>query len=208
VRAARELNGAVIPPDGIFSFNRTVRSWSIDNGYVRAPVSFNGELVPAFGGGVCQVSTTLYNAALLSGLEIVERHRHVFVPGYIAAGRDAAVAHPDLDLRIRNPYPVPVAIVAACEGDRILVRLRCSARPAREFALVTEALGRTSSRDILVRRDGGSSRSLHRFRGAPGGRVVTYRTVTEGGREVRRERLSDDTYPAMRGISPLPEALP
>ncbi|MBC7807279.1 MAG: VanW family protein, partial [Akkermansiaceae bacterium] len=68
--AAQSLDGRVIAPGATFSFNQVVRGWSVDRGYVRAPVSFDGELVPAFGGGVCQASTTLYNAALLSGLGI------------------------------------------------------------------------------------------------------------------------------------------
>src|SRR5687767_11452496 len=87
--AAEAINGKAIAPGEVFSFNRAVKSWSVDQGYVKAPVSFDGELVRAFGGGVCQTSSTLYNAALLAGLPIIERHPHVFRPQYIAPGRDA-----------------------------------------------------------------------------------------------------------------------
>ena len=72
--SANELHGEMIPPEGVFSFNRAVKTWTSDEGYVKAPVSYDGELIPAYGGGVCQTSTTLYNAALLAGMPIVERH--------------------------------------------------------------------------------------------------------------------------------------
>src|SRR5690349_13198224 len=94
--AAAALDGKTIAPGAVFSFNQTVKSWSLDEGYVKAPVSFDGELVRAYGGGVCQTSTTLYNAALLAGLPILERHPHVFRPQYITPGRDAAVAQPGI----------------------------------------------------------------------------------------------------------------
>ena len=101
--AAEAINGKVIAPGEVFSFNRAVKSWTVDQGYVKAPVSFDGELVRAFGGGVCQTSTTLYNAALLAGCTVVERHPHSFRPLYCPPGRDAAVAYPGVDLRIKNP---------------------------------------------------------------------------------------------------------
>ena len=112
VRAAQALNGAVVAPGAVLSFNRTVGPWTADRGYLKAPVSFGGEIEPAWGGGVCQTSTTLYNAALLAGLEIVERHRHQWPPQYAPPGRDAAVAQYDIDLRIRNPHPWPVRLEA------------------------------------------------------------------------------------------------
>ena len=61
-RAAASINGQVIQPGGEFSFNKTVKSWSMDRGYVKAPVSYDGDLIREYGGGVCQTSTTLYNA--------------------------------------------------------------------------------------------------------------------------------------------------
>src|SRR5438132_13609304 len=62
--SANDLNGSIVPPGEVFSFNKAVKTWSADEGYVKAPVSYDGELVRAYGGGVCQTSTTLYNAAL------------------------------------------------------------------------------------------------------------------------------------------------
>ena len=138
--AARSLDGAVIAPHGTLSFNKSVRGWSADRGFVRAPVSFDGELIPAFGGGVCQTSTTLYNAALLAGLTPVERHHHVFAPQYVAPGRDAAVAYPSLDLKVQNPYPFSVRVRASATGAQLRVEIWGKSRPAQTWSLASRIL--------------------------------------------------------------------
>ncbi len=197
--AARSIDGRVIAPGGIFSFNRTVKSWSVDQGYVKALVSYDGEMVRAYGGGVCQTSTTLYNAALLAGLPIVERHPHVFVPHYIAPGRDAAVAFPGVDLRFRNPHPWPIRIRAVVRGERLEVSLAGAAKVPAKVRIESEMLSMTLPQRLtrVVARGSGSKRGsyLHSA-GAAGYRVVTYRIGSSG----RREWLSDDTYPAMNRV--------
>jgi vancomycin resistance protein YoaR len=200
--AARALNGVVIGPGATFSFNRTVRSWTVDRGYVKAPVSYDGELVRAFGGGVCQTSTTLYNAALLAGLDLVERHSHVFAPSYVAPGRDAAVAQYDIDLKIRNPYAWPVTIRAAAVGERLEVRIVGSRRPDAAIDVTTEVLAILPPARLTTGRDAlrSNGRTSLRSPGATGFRVVSHRVFVEQGRVVRRELLADDTYQAMNRI--------
>ncbi len=207
--AARALDGVVVAPGATLSFNRTVRSWTVDRGYVKAPVSYDGELVRAFGGGVCQTSTTFYNAALLAGLPVVERHSHVFAPSYVAPGRDAAVAQYDIDLRVRNPYSWPLRIEARISGDRLEVRLYGRERPRTLVEVTTDVLSTTVPArltQVIDRPDGAAGRSYLRTPGATGYRVLTYRTFSEDGRVVRRELLSDDAYPAMNRIVALMQA--
>jgi vancomycin resistance protein VanW len=206
--AAESLNEQVIPPGAVFSFNKTVKSWSADRGYVKAPVSYDGELVKAYGGGLCQTSTTLYNAALLAALPIVERHPHVFAPRYIAPGQDAAVAYPSIDLRFLNPFPWPLRIRARVYGDRLEVRLFGRERPnatARIVTQVVETQHPEKRTRVIVKPKGSAGRAYLRSPGLNGYRVVTYRVISENGREVRRERLSDDTYPAMNRVIALTE---
>jgi vancomycin resistance protein YoaR len=207
-RAAEALDGKIIAPGAVFSFNRTVRSWSLDEGYVKAPVSYDGELVKAYGGGVCQTSTTLYNAALLAGLPIVERHAHVFAPHYVPPGRDAAVAQYNIDLRFRNPYPWPLRIQASARSDRLDIRLLGRQHPPAHVEVTSEILSTMAPlrlTRILHRREGATGRAYIRNPGATGYRVVTYRIFSQAGREVRRERLADDTYEAMNRIVQLTE---
>jgi len=201
VLAAVSLNGAVLPPGGVFSFNHTVKSWSADQGYRKAPVSYDGELIPAFGGGVCQTSTTLYNAALRAGLPIVERHHHVFAPHYVPPGCDAAVAYPSIDLRFQNPYPWPLRIKATAEGDQLTVRIYGKRRPETAAEVIPHVLTASApDRLTYAVADAAPGRIFTRNPGRTGFRVVTYRVFLRGTQTVRRERLSDDTYPAMDRI--------
>lgn len=129
VLAAKRLHGLQIAPNAVWSFNQAVGPWVRSEGYVRAPVSYGGVLVPAWGGGVCQTSTTLYNAALLAGLEVVERHAHTIAPSYVAAGRDAAVAQGVADLKIRNPYPFPCRVEFVVRGTQLMCIISARATP-------------------------------------------------------------------------------
>jgi len=201
--AARALDGVVIAPGWTFSFNRTVRSWTMDRGYVKAPVSYDGELVRAFGGGVCQTSTTLYNAALLAGLTIAERHSHVFAPTYVVPGRDAAVAQYDIDLRLTNPYAWPLRLAARVQGDRLEVRILGRERPPEAVEIATDVLSTTVPArmvQFIDRPEGAEGRAYLRTPGATGYRVRAYRVFTAGGEVIRRELLSDDAYPAMNRV--------
>lgn len=199
-KAAKMLDGALIPPGAVFSFNRVVRSWSFDQGFLKAPVSYDGELVRAYGGGVCQTSTTLYNAALLANLPIVERHSHVFAAHYVPPGRDAAVAQKTIDLRFRNPYPWPIRIHASTTDDRLDIRIIGSELPDEQVAVESRLLDATRPQRLtrlVVLPNGTAGRTYLRNPGATGCRVITERVVLRGDREVRRERISDDTYEAM-----------
>jgi len=202
-KAAVAINNTVLQPGGEFSFNRTVRSWSLDRGYVKAPVSYDGELIRAYGGGVCQTSTTLYNAALLAGLTILERHPHEFAPHYVPPGRDAAVAQYDVDLRFRNPYNYPIRIVLDSSGDRLEARVMGARKPASAIAIETERLATVAPRRLTRLASNDPIRAKRRYLrnpGAFGRRVVSYRCYSHNGSTVRREMLGDDSYQAMNRV--------
>ena len=200
LRAARALDGVVIPPGQTLSFNQTVGPWTADRGYVKAPVSFSGDLVPAWGGGVCQTSTTLYNAALIAGLEVVQRQRHLWPPTYVPPGQDAAVAQYDIDLRLRNPYRWPVRVAARVSDDRIGFALTGRATgPMAEVTAGTRAV--VPPRQILhgdQRLPVGERHILNP--GRPGVRVSVYRAYLKGRRAGERELVSQDTYHPMNRI--------
>lgn len=200
--ALRALDGTYLQPGDEFSFNRTVGSWSGDRGYVKAPVSYNGDLVPSWGGGVCQASSTLYNAALLAGLEILERHRHQFPPRYVPPGQDAAVAHHNIDLRFRNPYEWPLRIEAQIEGDRVACRV-LSPRPLGRQIFVLREIRQVNWPGEVVSTSHSDDPSGVRWRvvnrGAPGVRVAVYREISEKG-ALKRSLVSEDTYPPMNRL--------
>ena len=99
---ARLIDGAMIPPNTTFSFNETTGERSADKGFLEAPVIINGELQTGLGGGVCQVSTTVFNAAYEAGLPIGSRTNHALYIDHYPQGRDATVNYPDIDLKFRN----------------------------------------------------------------------------------------------------------
>jgi vancomycin resistance protein YoaR len=186
--AASAIDGTVIPAGGVFSYNRKVRAWDTQPGYVRAPVSFGGAMVRALGGGVCQTSSTLYNAALLAGLQVLERHPHTVAPRYVPPGRDAAVAYPGIDLRLQNPHPFPITVRARADDDRVTVRMEAPRAIAQRIVIHTQTLSFAGPRRRLV------IGAPHGQPGAPGWRIVTSCTRFQPGAEPRTKRLSDDTY--------------
>ena len=119
--AARELDGVVLPPGAILSFNERVGPRLTERGYREAPVLVGGQFALDVGGGICQVSTTLYNAALLAGLQATSRSPHSIPVPYVSPGRDATVAYGLIDLRLQNPTAYPVALSARLEAGRLSV---------------------------------------------------------------------------------------
>lgn len=110
--ASQKIHQTFIPAGGIFSFNQVVGERTPEAGYDDAPVFMGGRLVPGIGGGICQVSSTLFNAALLSGMDIVERDTHFAPVSYIPVGLDATVAWGYIDFQFKNPYSHPIYVIA------------------------------------------------------------------------------------------------
>ncbi|EKU77559.1 VanW family protein [Veillonella seminalis] len=121
--ATDKINNVVIQPHQNFSFNEVVGERTAEAGYDDAPVFMNGTLVPGIGGGICQVSSTLFNSALLSGMKIVERTPHFAPVGYMPAGRDATVAYGYLDFIFSNPYNHPIYVLAHTSGDTLTISI-------------------------------------------------------------------------------------
>ncbi|MGL5327780.1 MAG: VanW family protein [Peptostreptococcaceae bacterium] len=108
--AGKSTSDILLMPGETFSYNNITgpRNWS--NGYKRAKVIVGGKYVNGEGGGVCQVSTTIYNAALIAGMDIKEVHNHTFASRYAPKGKDAAVSYGYTDFKFENPYPHPIYI--------------------------------------------------------------------------------------------------
>lgn len=198
--ATAKIDNTVLMPGQVFSFNKAVGSWTADRGYKKAPVSYDGELVRSWGGGVCQASTTLYNAALLAGLEVMERHRHHWPARYAPLGRDAAVAYADIDLRIRNNLPAPVLIEGEVRGERLVFRILSRHQPDYEVRVESEVRSVTQPTEVVQDRGApGAGRRMLVNRGHPGFHVFTYRQFILPG-ESRRQLVSEDRYPVMNRV--------
>ena len=121
--AASRINGKVLMPGDVFSFNATVGPRSVANGFHTAKEYVSGETVDGIGGGTCQVSSTLYNACIYSDLSIVSRTSHMFPVGYCPLGQDATVAYGSVDYKFVNSMDYPIKITAVTGGYKLTVSI-------------------------------------------------------------------------------------
>lgn len=108
--ASEKINNLLVFPGEEVSFNEKMGDITWENGFRYAKIIFNGEYINGIGGGICQVSSTLYNSLLFANLEIIERHRHTKPSSYVPYNRDATVSPPTLDLKFRNNKEFPIYI--------------------------------------------------------------------------------------------------
>ena len=111
--AANKINGTVLMPGETFSYNQVVGARTIAAGYKEAPIYVQGQVVDGLGGGICQITSTLYNAVLYANLEIVERSNHQFVPSYVTVSRDATVVYGSIDFKFKNNRNYPIKLICS-----------------------------------------------------------------------------------------------
>lgn len=130
-RASIAINKVFVDVGGEFSFNRTVGPRTIEKGYENSKIIVNGQFVDGVGGGVCQVSTTLYNAVLLAGLKITEYHPHSLPVSYVSPSFDAMVSYGGSDLRFINDTHNPIIIYSYATDDLIRIEIYGEPNDAR-----------------------------------------------------------------------------
>lgn len=124
--AADRINNMVIAPGQEVSFSQTILPRTAANGYKKGGAYVGGKVVSVTGGGICQVSSTLYAALMNAGVTVTERHPHSMTVGYIPLGMDATIAGTSKDLKFRNNYNMPVYIQTAVEGSNVTVNVYVS----------------------------------------------------------------------------------
>ena len=127
--AVKQLNGTRINACQIFSFNDIIGVRSEEKGYQTAKIIKNGEFVAGVGGGICQVSTTLYNALLLANIDILEVHKHSLPVSYVKPSLDAMVSWGSADLKFKNNTQLPIFISAKCDGENIIFEIYGDTKP-------------------------------------------------------------------------------
>ncbi len=136
--ACAKLDGTVVMPGALFSFNETVGEASLAAGYAEGRVLYMDHVRYEAGGGLCQVSSTLFNTFLLAGFSIGERHRHYQPVTYVPLGLDATIKYGKKDLKMRNPYPFAVRVSAAMNDRSLVVSLRAEGRLPVRYEIATE----------------------------------------------------------------------
>lgn len=187
-RAAELLDQTIIAPHGTLSFNEAVGARTHANGFRRALVIDSGELVPGMGGGVCQVASTLYAAALRAGLEVVDARPHSRPSSYIPMGLDATVSYPDLDLVLSNPFDFPIQVRSSASEGVMHVELIGASRPI-EASVSRRVLSRQPFSERIAYDPalpfGRREVSQEGIRGA---RIEVTRTLTDESGQTREEQ--------------------
>ena len=148
--ALASLNKVEIYPNQIFSFNNTVGRRTEANGYRQAKIIVNNEFVDGIGGGVCQVSSTLYNTALLAGLEIVEANKHSKQVSYVKYGFDAMVNYGSSDLKFRNNTNEKLTIITNFSSSKARIRIFGQALNNVKYKLVNEIISVTEPTEEII----------------------------------------------------------
>ena len=196
--AAEAINGTVIKPGQEFSFNGTVGQRTEAKGYKGAAAYNNGEVVQEIGGGVCQVSTTLYNAVFKAGLKISSRRSHTFEPSYVTPGRDATVSWDQPDFKFINNSSTAIGLRASYADQKVTVSVY--GIPILEDGITwdldskkVEDLGTpnpTYEEDQTLQ----PGEEVIKSKGSAGSRWETYKVVYKNGKKISRELDHKTTY--------------
>ena len=197
--AARLINGTVIYPGETFSVHDAISPMTEDNGYYAAPSYSNGQVVDSIGGGVCQVSTTLYNAVLRAELKVVQRSPHSMVVAYVSPSMDAAIAGDYKDLKFRNNTEVPIYIQGEAYDGTIYFNIygeetRSSDRTVTFQSETTETMEPGADKVTYDKTKPSSYVSVTQ-EAHTGCKAVLWKIVTENG-ETKKTQVNSSTYKA------------
>ncbi len=195
--ASQRINGIVLMPGDRFSFNQVVGKRTLRGGFQLAGVFKNGKHDTGVGGGICQVSTTLYNASLLGNLKIRRRSNHSMPVAYVPLGRDATVDYGNLDLVVENNYPTPIGLVSEYEPGRLTFRVFGKRDPDLEVKITTRP-GKTdrAPSEVQYVQDPTLPKGKQKViePGSIRRSVITFRQVYRAGKLVETQTLGPSFY--------------
>ena len=200
--AARTINGTIILPGETFSYNGVLGNTTKEKGYQLGGAYVNGKVVPAYGGGICQVSTTLYNAVLYANLEIVERHNHSYSVSYVPPSRDATVSYGAKDFKFKNSRTYPIKIVASAGNGVISISLK-GIKEEKEYDIeITSTTLSTSPFKTTYQENNELAEGKQKVIqvGHNGMKSQAYKIVKYNGKIISKTLLSADTYKPMNRI--------
>jgi len=200
--SVKKIDGTVILPGETFSYNKIVGERTISEGYKTAAIYSGGKVEEGIGGGICQTSSTLYNAVLLANLEIVERSNHYFLTSYVPAGRDATVSWGTIDFKFKNTRKYPIKIVATANNGFLNISL-LGIKEEDEYEVIIQSkiiedipyTTKYEETSLL-----GIGEEHISQTGANGCKSETYKIVKKNGEIISQTLLSKDTYHSLTQI--------
>lgn len=200
--AASKINGTILAPGEEFSYNMIVGARTIAAGYKEAKIYSNGKVVDGIGGGICQISSTLYNSAVLANLDITERYNHQFLTSYVDPGRDATVVYGVKDLKFKNNRSFPIKIEMKVSNSIVSCNIYgLMEKQEYDIDFVVETL---SIQEPIIQYEYDSNikpgNQEIRQSGSNGTTVNVYKIVKLNGSILTKTLLSQDTYNALEKI--------
>lgn len=200
--AANKINGVVLLPNEEFSYNKVVGERTISAGYKMAATYASGKVVDGLGGGICQISSTLYDAVVFANLNVTTRRNHQFVTSYLPAGKDATVVWGSQDFKFVNSRKYPVRIVATVEGGNATIQVWGIKEDVEyDISIETKKVATIAFTTQYVQDaslPAGQQKVVQA--GSNGRKVEAYKVMRLNGKVVSTTLLSRDTYNAMQRI--------
>ena len=200
--ASEKIDGTIILPGETFSYNKVVGERTIAKGYKEAAVYAGGKVVDGIGGGICQLSSTLYNSVLYANLEITSRSNHRFLTSYVTAGRDATVSWGTIDFCFKNTRSYPIKITSEVKNGVVTTSIY-GIKEEKEYEVVieskvTEVIPYSTKyvKDSTLKEE---EEEIVQY-GANGAKSETYKIVKYNGIVVSREQISSDIYSPLERI--------
>ena len=200
--AASKINGTVLSPGEEFSYNTIVGERSIAAGYKEAKIYVSGKIVDGLGGGICQISSTLYNAVIFANMEVIERHNHQFVTSYVEPGRDATVAYGSKDFRFINTRTYPVKINVYVSSGIAKVEIK-GIKEKNEYNISFD-IKKVSTINYTTKYEYDNTlkegKEKVKQKGVNGIIVKTYKIIEQNGKTISKKLISQDTYNSINKI--------
>ena len=194
--ASNKINNVILLPGEEFSYNKVVGERTFENGFKEASVYTSSGVVNGLGGGICQVSSTLYNSVLRANLEIVERRNHRYAVSYVPLGTDATVAYGSIDFKFKNNRTYPIKIIASSVNGVCTVSIMgIKEETEYEVSITTNKL-QTLNYDTKYIEDSSlaAGTQVQTQYGDYGYKYETYKTLKLNGEVISSEKISNDTY--------------
>ena len=202
ILAAEKINGTVLLPGEEFSYNKTVGERTISAGFKEAAVYSNGQVVDGLGGGICQISSTLYDAVIYANLNVTERRNHQFVTSYLPAGKDATVVWGSQDFKFVNTRKYPIRIEATVSGGVATITIwGVKEEVEYDISIETKKIATIAYTTQYIQDPSlPVGKEVVQQAGSNGRKVEAYKVVKLNGQVVSTTLLSKDTYNAMKRI--------
>lgn len=200
--AAKTINGTILLPGETFSYNGTLGNTNAAKGYKEASAYAGGKVIQSYGGGICQVSSTLYNAVLYANLEVVERYNHSYAVSYVPAGRDATVAYGGKDFKFKNSRSYPIKIVASAKNGVVSISIK-GIKEEKEYEVVlTSTVLSTTPNSTTYENNSNLEEGKEKViqKGYTGKKSIAYKILKYNGKTISKTVLSKDTYKPMNRI--------